>query len=123
MITGNVGSNLLPHICLYIEDDNGQTHAIDADIDTGFTGFLCLPPSLVATLGLAWRDDRDVQLADGNIIRLNIYSAVVVWDNQPRHVEIHAANSTPVVGVKLLEGSELRIRFVNGGLVWIDVIP
>ncbi len=40
---------------------------MEAIIDTGFNGFLTLPPALVAALGLPWLCRQQGQLADGSV--------------------------------------------------------
>ena len=52
MIIGMVNAHREAIIALIVQDANGQGHAIDAVIDTGFTGFLTLPPARIAVLGL-----------------------------------------------------------------------
>lgn len=123
MITGLVTAKLEAKIGLFIEDSNGQTHAVDATIDTGFSGLMSLPSAVVATLGLTWLHDREVQLVDGSVVRLDLYSAVVIWDGQARNVEIYACDSNPLIGMKMLAGHEVRMRVVDCGPVWIDVVP
>jgi len=54
MINGNVNTDLEATILLVVQDVNGQPHDIDAVIDTGFSGFLTLPPALIFALGLPW---------------------------------------------------------------------
>ena len=123
MIIGRVNANLEARIDLFIEHGNGQIHSFDGAIDTGFTGWMCLPPALVLNLGLAWLHYRDIQLGNGSVERANVYSATVIWDSQPRKVDVYAIDSDPLVGMKMLAGYELRMRVVDGGQVWIDVIP
>ena len=64
MITGVVNSNREAIIRLVVAGPRGQQQDIEAIIDTGFTGFLTLPPALVAALGLPWLSrQRTVSLA------------------------------------------------------------
>jgi len=58
MIVGSVNANREAIIRLLVGAPEGQTQEIEAIIDTGFTGFMSLPPDLVESLGLA-----DVELA------------------------------------------------------------
>ena len=48
MIEGVVNSAYEAVIPLSLQGPAGQTQQVEAVIDTGFTGFLTLPPSLVA---------------------------------------------------------------------------
>jgi predicted aspartyl protease len=54
MITGMVNANREATIRLVVSGPSGQQQEIEAIIDTGFTGFLTLPPALIQALGLAW---------------------------------------------------------------------
>jgi predicted aspartyl protease len=54
-------------------------------------------------------------LADGSIHAFDVYEATVDWDRQPRSVEVEAANAQPLIGMALMQGSELRIRVLPGG--------
>jgi predicted aspartyl protease len=123
MITGQVTAKLEAQIPLFVEDANGQVHAIDATIDTGFSGYLSLSPSRITNLGLVWLTERDIQLIDGSVVRLDLYAGVVTWDGQSRNVDVLAVNSEPLVGMKMLAGNDVRMRVVPGGFVWIDSVP
>ena len=54
MIEGRVNSALEAVIGLVMHRPTGRTRAIEAVVDTGYTGFLTLPTALVAELGLAF---------------------------------------------------------------------
>ena len=123
MITGHVTAGLEARISLLVEDNTGLTHPIDATVDTGFSGYLSMPSTLIATLGFPWLCEQQLMLADGSVVLLNVYSAVVIWDGQPRSIRVNAIDSDVLVGMRLLAGNELRIRVVDGGLVQIDALP
>jgi len=53
MIRGAVNADREATIRLSVRGPSGQEREVDADIDTGFDGWLSLPPSLIADLGLA----------------------------------------------------------------------
>ena len=55
MIEGVVNSAYEAVIPLSLQGPAGQAQQVEAVIDTGFTGFLTLPPSLVAELGLVFK--------------------------------------------------------------------
>ena len=97
----------------------GQTREIETVVDTGYTGFLLLPPALVAELGLAYRSSGGAVLADGTEAVLEVYSGVVLWDGQRRIVRIDAAGDTPLAGMRLLAGFNLNIDVRQGGTVLI----
>jgi clan AA aspartic protease len=123
MITGVVNANREATIRLLVRGPQGYQQEIEAIIDTGFTGFLTLPPPLVTTLGLAWLCRQPGILADGRVEYFDVYVATVIWDGQPRPVEIEAADTEPLVGMSLLEHYALRIDILHGGSVTITALP
>jgi clan AA aspartic protease len=96
--------------------------AIDAVIDTGFTGFLSLPLSVITELDLPWHY-RDIgTLGDGGEVVFEIYKASVIWDGQNQVIDVAASDSDPLVGMSLLYGFKLQIETVEGGLVTIEAL-
>lgn len=55
MITGIVTDRREAVIRLKVRGPTGQDQEIEAIIDTGFDGWLSLPSSIIAQLGLTWR--------------------------------------------------------------------
>ena len=123
MISGIVNAHHEATIRLIVQEATGQGHDIEVVIDTGFTGFLTLPTSLIATLGLAWRTRGRVILANGTEDQCDIYAVTVLWDGIPRKILIEAADADPLVGMALLYGHEIRIQVVDGGSVIIEALP
>ena len=123
MITGMVNANREAIIQLMTLGPQGHQQEIEAVIDTGFTGFLTMPSALVAALRLAWLCRQPGILADGRTEFFDVYSATVIWDGQPRTVEIEAADTEPLVGMSLLDGHTLRIDVMSGGVVTITALP
>jgi clan AA aspartic protease len=89
-------------------------------IDTGFSGFLTLPPAIVATLNLPFLRRISANLADGSRIFLSVYIATIVWDGTPRDVEVLATGRQPLLGTLLLDGYQLTADFEDGGTVTSD---
>ena len=123
MIIGVVSANREATLRFVVRSANGQEHELEAVIDTGFTGFLTLPPSLIISLGLAWRGQAQAMLGDGSLHQFDVYVATVIWDGQARTVETDAADTTPLVGVGPLYGHDLRIQMIEGGTVTIEALP
>lgn len=123
MMSGAVNGELEALLHLPVRDSGGQPHDVEAVIDTGFNGFLTLPPTLIATLGLPWLCRQQGLLADGSIVVCDVYMATVDWHGQPRTIEIEAADAQPLLGMALMEGSELRILVMQGGSVTIAESP
>jgi clan AA aspartic protease len=123
MITGIVNGSREATIRLVVSGPNGQQQEIEAIIDTGFTGFLTLPPALTLTLGLSWLCRQPGVLADGSVEVFDVYRATVMWDGQPRTVEVEAADTESLMGMSLLDRHSLRIDILTGGVVTITAIP
>src|SRR5206468_11972725 len=98
---------------------DGRRQPIQAIIDTGFSGFLTLPPALVASLGLTWLGREPGVLADGREELFDVYRATILWDDQPRTLEVEAADTMPLLGMGLLHGNEVNMCVVAGGEVTI----
>ena len=123
MITGRVNAYREAVILLDVLGPTGQTHQVEAVIDTGFDGWLTLPESVITSLGLTWRRRGRAMLADGNDTLFDIYDARVIWDSAPRRVAVDAVDCDPLVGMALLNGYELNIQVIDGGPVTIQPIP
>jgi clan AA aspartic protease len=123
MIIGVVNANREATIRLVVHGANGQSQEIEAVIDTGFTGFLTLPSSLIALLGLSWLGRQQAMLADGVVRLFDVYGATVIWDGQLRTVETDSADTEPLLGMGMIYGHDLRIQVVSGGTVTIEALP
>ena len=119
MIEGVVNSAYEAVIPLSLRGPAGQAQEVEAVVDTGFTGFVTLPPSLVAELGLVFMGTSEATLADGSEVSFDAYDVTVLWEGQPRDVLIDEADTTPLVGMLLLDRHNLNIDVENGGRVLI----
>ena len=89
-------------------------------IDTGYSGFLTTSPALVSELGLAYRGQNYVALADGSEVVFDFHALTVLWDGQPRHVDTDAlGDARPLVGMALLDSHSLYAEVEDGGRVVI----
>ncbi len=119
MITGTVTTDREAIVRLMMHGPAGQEQLIEAMIDTGFDGWLSLPPALITLLGLTWRRRGRAQLADGSESYFDIYAATVVWDRCQLRVPVDKADTSPLVGMALLNGYELKAQICIGGKVTI----
>lgn len=122
MTTGAVTVDLEAIIRLVVAGTGEQQRQIEAVIDTGFSGYLTLPTSVVNSLQLVWLGREQGILADGRVELFDVYRATVIWDGLPRAVEVEAAETEPLLGMSLLAGHEVRIRVVAGGEVTIAAL-
>ena len=91
---------------------NAASLEIEVWVDTGFTGDLILPESLV----IQWRPSSsaivEAVLADGSQSELVTYSCEVNWFREPCVIEVIANQSRiPLLGVGLLLGHRLVVDY------------
>ncbi len=120
MITGKVNAELEAIVRLEVAGPNGRRHGVDAVIDTGFSGHLTLPDSVIDSLALTWLGREPGILADGRTDLFEVFAAEVLWDGNRRAIEIQAANTQPLVGMSLLHRHSLFIDVADGGRVEIS---
>ena len=99
---------------------DGRAQEVEAVIDTGFSGFLTLPSALVTAFGLGFDGVGWGVLADGTEASFDMYDATLLWDGQPRSVYVYAAETTPLVGMRLLEDHDLHVEVQDGGRVTVE---
>lgn len=123
MITGVVTANREATIQVAVRGPAGVDEQIEAVVDTGFDGWLSLPPPLIALMGLQWRRRGRALLADGSECVFDIYDVTVLWDGNLRRIAVDEASTAPLVGMALLDGYELSVKVRNGGSVTIKALP
>ncbi|MFM7712376.1 MAG: clan AA aspartic protease [Microcystis sp.] len=119
MMMGSVNLRREAIIQFVVLGENNQRQAIKAVIDTGYTGFLTLPSTIITTLGLKWYMQEEGILGNGSLCLFNVFEATVIWDGQIKSIEINESETDPLVGMGLLDGYELNIQGFAGGLVTI----
>jgi clan AA aspartic protease len=97
-----------------------QQKVIDTVIDTGFSGFLSLPSSIITALDLPWSASDIVTLGDGSETLFDLYTANVIWDGQYREIYIAESEMEPLLGMALLYGYRLQVDNIEGGIVKIE---
>lgn len=123
MISGQVSPGRAPEVELWVYGMGGTCTAVRATVDTGFTGQLTLPAAVIAVLGLPKVGERTATLGDGSKARFDLFAGVVDWHGSPLSVVVEAAETDPLVGMQLLDDSDLRIDCRPGGAVEIDPRP
>ncbi|MCY7334898.1 MAG: clan AA aspartic protease [Chamaesiphon sp.] len=119
MITGIVNADFEPIIPLSVCGSDGKVYTQDAIVDTGFNGWLSLPPDLIAQLNLRWKRRGRAILGDGSECIFDVYEAVVIWDENLLKIPVDEADAEPLVGMSLMEGFQLLIQVFEGGVVTI----
>jgi clan AA aspartic protease len=122
MMTGIVTARREAILRLTLHDANGQEHACDSVVDTGYNGTLTLPPSVIAALGLHWHRAGRAVLADGSESRFNVYKGVVLWDGQLVTIRIDEMDADSLMGMSLMYGYELLMPILDGATFTLRLI-
>jgi len=122
MITGVVREREA-RIRLRIRGPGSRHREFEAVIDTGYNGWLTLPPSLITALRLPWQNFGRGILADGSESLFDVYEATLLWDRHAISVRVDEVDTTPLVGIALLEGYELNVQVRANGKVTIRRLP
>lgn len=107
---------------LFCLPGRSQILEIQCVVDTGFEGFLTLPPAAVAQLQLPYLTNLNANLADNSSVQTNVYLATIVWNAIETNVAVLAMGRRPLIGTALLRDYHLGIDFCDGGAVIVDDI-
>ena len=113
MMLGIVNQNCEATMRLVVGNATTQRQMIDAVIDTGFTGFLTLPLTVITSLNLQLYGREEGTLGDGNVCIFDVYPGFVIWDGELQRIDINAAETVPLVGMSLLYGYRMRLSRDN----------
>lgn len=103
-----------------LSSSGSETLQVEMLVDTGFTGHLTLSPASVDALSLRILGSVESVLADGSIVLEDFCTARVLWHGGERPVRVLVAEATPLLGMALLRGSDLRVRVEGGGEVLVE---
>lgn len=120
MIEGVVNAAYEAVVTLPLRGQAGHVRDIEVVIDTGYNGFLSLPPALVEELGLPLVGPSQATLANGDVETFDVHDITVLWDGALRDIEADAVGPTPLAGMLLLDGHDLSIQVRDGGRVVIQ---
>jgi clan AA aspartic protease len=122
MMLGTVNQNCEATLSIVVGHADAKKELIEAVIDTGFSGFLTLPSTIIAALDLTWKGRDSATLGDGSPCIFDVYIASVIWDGQYRIIDINESETAPLIGMRLLRGYDLHIQTIEGGKVKIEAL-
>ena len=123
MIRGSVNSNKEAVVSLLIRGPGGTEVEIEAVVDTGFTGYLTLPPAITSALTLSLVTSYTIQLGEGTTRQSDVYEVEIEWDGTWVVVKAAEIDTQPLIGTRLLARHDLFIEFMPGGVVDITCLP
>jgi clan AA aspartic protease len=85
---------------LILPGSAGEQVETTAVVDTGFDGWLTLPPDVISRLGLEWKRFGRAVLADNSTTLFSIYEGLVEWDGQAVSIPVDEVDGTPLVGCR-----------------------
>jgi clan AA aspartic protease len=107
---------------LRLSNEDGEQLEVSAVVDTGFSGYLTLPLSIVEKLGLLQTDFEEASLADGSVLRFGVYTVIVEWDEEERAVPALATEGSTLLRISMLLGSVGTFEFQEGGSVTFESV-
>ena len=119
MIEGRIDEGY-PIINIILRLANRPALQIEFVVDTGFAGFLTMPPAAIAALQVPFFYKMPANLADDTNIMVNVHIATIEWQGHEREIEIMAIGRRPLIGRSLVRGNELCIEFIKDGRVQIN---
>ncbi len=114
MIEGKVSADREAIMDIIVVGQDGKESVFNGVVDTGFTGWLTLPPHVIRDLGLVYRKKGSALLADGSQVLYDVYEGTVIWDGQRANILIGEADSEPLIGMTLMYGYELVLPIIDG---------
>ena len=121
MIRGIVTVDREPVIRLRVRGRSGLVADVDVVVDTGFTGALVLPATVVTALGLPWQSGGTAILADGSTRQTDYYEAELEWGSGWLTVLAMSVGPESLLGMQMLAGHRLIVEGSVGGLV--EIVP
>jgi clan AA aspartic protease len=119
MIIGRTNHRRQGIVLLHVQGPAG-TKEVEAIVDTGFTGYLSIPPEIVDALNLPVVDVTTAELADGNDATFFLHRATVLFGGTEESVVVYAAGGRRLMGMALLDGWDLCIQVREGGEVRVE---
>ena len=107
---------LKPRVTVQVHNIRGLRRGINFTVDTGFTGWLTLPLSIIRELDLEYRATSQYLLANDEMSQTDLYLAFA--DHIP--VIVHQLDAEPLLGAAMMNECRLTIDFWESGRVTIE---
>ena len=120
MIRGKVNQYQQALITIDIVDSADSLQSLEVVLNTGFTGYLTLPPDAIRRLGLPSAGYRIFELASGEPFEFTTYLATVSWHGRLADALVLQSDSVPLLGMDLLWDSSVTLEAWADGEVIIE---
>jgi clan AA aspartic protease len=122
MIRGTVNAKLEAFVTLHVLGPNDHSLKVEAEVDTGFSGYLVLDKLAIEALALRRFGVNEGTLADGSRTRFETYTATLDWHGAVRPVIVVSSDGGSLVGMSLLRGSRLLLEVIEHGQLTIELV-
>lgn len=122
MISGTITGHRAT-IRLVLRSSAGPEQEVDALVDTGFWGFLTLPPAVVASLSYPFASTQRIDFADGRTEFVPVHDGTILWHGAELAVHVLVVRGEPLLGMSLLNGSDFHMHVTEGGALSITPFP
>jgi clan AA aspartic protease len=114
MIQGYVDKYLQARIPIAIVGKNDGVSILEAVVDTGFNGDLCISIYQRNKIELIFSHTQKFELGDGSVPEQDVFVGQMVFDKQKLWVHVLVSESEDtLVGAALLVDKKLDIDYVN----------
>jgi clan AA aspartic protease len=97
---------------------NLNNTVVECVIDTGFTGALVLPQSLLESLHIEASEQIDFRTVGGVWMTANITTIECQWLGEIRIIDVIVSESDDsLIGTELLDGARLTIDYLNNSVI------
>ena len=114
---------LVARIPIAIAGPDRVFRTVEADVDTGFTGWLTLPTAIIQDLGLVSHGRRLTVMANNEARRSYLYRVLLAWHGVLRWTTVIQSEDQPLIGMALLSDCRLTVDAWEGGPVVIAERP
>ncbi len=119
MIRGRIRRNEEPLVPLVLLGRGSRR--VEAILDTGFTGYLCLARRHRRGMALVPVGTAREVFADGRTRNETVYAGDIRFDGRRQRIPIVLTGAEDsLVGTRLLQGKRLRINFRTGEILVAD---
>jgi len=114
MIHGYVDKHLQAKILIAIVGKSGKVSTLDAVVDTGFTGNLCISIFEKNKIALDFSHVEKFELGDGSAPDQYVYVGQLVFDGQKLGVDVLVSKSRDtLIGAALLANKKFEVDYPN----------